>query len=80
MYTHTRQNFKNRSVFFSFLLFQPVENIIRPIFFFFPLFFLPFEIRITIDFVSARREEQHLRMCTRIPQGRRYVTRDRFDK
>lgn len=69
MYTHTRQNFKNRSVFFSFLLFQPVENIIRPIFFFFPLFFLPFEIRITIDFVSARGEEleQHRRMCTRFP-------------
>lgn len=67
MYTHTRQNFKNRSVFFSFLLFQPVENIIRPIFFFPPSFSFP--LKFVLQSISFQREEKNLNSiegCVRV--------------
>lgn len=71
MYTHTRQNFKNRSVFFFFFALPTRWKYYSPyFFFFFPSFSFP--LKFVLQSISFQREEKNLSSiegCVRVSRG-----------
>lgn len=71
MYTHTRQNFKNRSVFFFlFCSSNPLKILFALFFSFFPSFSFP--LKFVLQSISFQREEKNLSSiegCVRVSRG-----------